>query len=97
MSMWDELNETLRDSTRRMLDRARQRAQDVGEVSMRHLERQDLLAERKEILAQLGQIVADRFILEDKKTVRADTPAIAPCIERVREIDLRLQELSASS
>lgn len=63
---------------------------------MRHLERQDLLSERKALTQRLGELVADRFLIEEKKTIRPDSPGFSEVLERVRVIDQRLVELSVA-
>ncbi len=96
MSIWNELNENLRESSRQWLEWAKQHAQDIGDAGMRHIERQDLLSERKQLLQRLGEAVADRFLVEDKKTVRHDTPSVGPLLERISAIDERLAVLSVA-
>lgn len=96
MSIWNELNENLRHSSRQWLDWAKQHAQDIGDASMRHIERQDLLSERKQLLQRLGEATADRFLVEDKKTVRHDSPGVRELLERISAIDERLTILSVA-
>lgn len=93
MKIWDELNENLKDSTKAWMDWARRHAQELGDAGLRHVERQDLLSERRRSIAQLGELVANRLLLEDKKMVRADSPAIAEIIARLRTIETRLEQL----
>lgn len=93
MKIWDELNENFKGQTRNWVGWARKHAQELGEVGMRHVERQDLLGERRREIAHLGEQVANRFILEDKKSIRIDSPGIADTLDRIRAIDRRLQEL----
>ena len=93
MKIWDELNDNLKDSTRTWMDWARRHAQELGDVGLRHVERQDLLSERKRAVNRLGEVIANRFILEDKKTVRIDSPGIAEIVDRLRVIEDRLQQL----
>ncbi|MEX2445495.1 MAG: hypothetical protein WD492_17995 [Alkalispirochaeta sp.] len=96
MSIWNELNENVRQSSRQWLDWAKQHAQDLGDAGMRHIERQDLLSERKQLLQRLGEATADRFLVEDKKTVRHDTPGVKEILERISAIDERLTVLSVA-
>ncbi|TVR70511.1 MAG: hypothetical protein EA427_05720 [Spirochaetaceae bacterium] len=93
MKIWDELNDNLKDSTRTWMEWARRHAQELGDAGLRHVERQDLLSERRRSVALLGEVVANRFILEDKKMVRADSPGVAEIIERLRKIESRLEHL----
>lgn len=96
MSIWNELNENLRHSSRQWLDWAKQHAQDIGDAGMRHIERQDLLSERKQLLQRLGEATADRFLVEDKKTIRHDSPGVREILERIAAIDERLTVLSVA-
>ncbi len=96
MSIWNELNENLRHSSRQWLDWAKQHAQDIGDAGMRHIERQDLLSERKQLLLRLGEATADRFLVEDKKTIRPDSPGVREILERISAIDERLVVLSVA-
>ena len=96
MSIWNELNENLRHSSRQWLDWAKQHAQDIGDAGMRHIERQDLLSERKQLLHRLGEATADRFLVEDKKTIRHDSPGVQEILERISAIDERLTVLSVA-
>lgn len=93
MKIWDEVNENLKDSTRTWMDWARRHAQELGDAGIRHVERQDLLSERRRDVARLGELVCNRFILEDKKTVRSDSPGVAEIVERLRMIEARLEQL----
>ncbi len=94
MSVWDELQHNVRNSTKQWLDWAHRHAQEIGDTSMRHIERQDLLAERRQLLLRLGESLADRFLVEGKKTVRSDSPEFREALDRVSEIDRRLDELA---
>jgi hypothetical protein len=96
MSIWNELNENLRQSSRQWLDWAKHHAQDIGDAGMRHIERQDLLSERKQLLQRLGEVTADRFLVEDKKTIRHDTAGVREILERISAIDERLSVLSVA-
>ena len=96
MGIWNELNENLRQSSKQWLDWARQHAQEIGDAGMRHIERQDLLSERKQLLQRLGELVADRFLIEGKKTLRQDSPGVGDIMERLTVIDDRLSELSVA-
>lgn len=96
MSIWNELNENLRHSSRQWLDWAKQHAQDIGDAGIRHIERQDLLSERKQLLQRLGEATADRFLVEDKKTIRQDSPGVREILERISAIDERLTVLSVA-
>lgn len=96
MGIWNDLNENLRESSKTWVDWAKRHAHDLGETSMRHLERQDLLSERKALMQRLGELVADRFLIEEKKTLRPDSPGFAEVLERVQVIDQRLAELSVA-
>lgn len=96
MSIWNELNENLRESSRQWLEWAKQHAQDIGDTGMRHIERQDLLSERKQLLQRLGDVTADRFLVEHKKTIRRDSPGVEEIIDRVSTIDERLTVLSVA-
>ena len=94
MKIWDELNHNLRKSTKTWVDWARTHAQDIGEAGMRHIERQDLLSERKSLVHQVGELVTSRMLIEEKKTVRHDTPGMPELLERLGAIDERLDELA---
>lgn len=94
MGVWDELQHNVRNSTRQWLDWAHHHAQEIGDTGMRHIERQDLLAERRQLLLRLGELLANRFLVEGKKTVRSDSPEFRAALERISEIDRRLEELA---
>jgi hypothetical protein len=94
MSVWNDLNDNLKQTSRQWLDWAKQHAQEVGEAGIRHIERQDLLSERKQIVHRVGEAIVDRFLVEEKKTVRSDSPGVGDLLERITRIDDRLQELS---
>lgn len=93
MGLWDNVPEHVRRSTGDFLAKVRTQAQEFGDASMRHLERQDLLRERRQIAGRLGEHVLNRLVVEERKTLRADSSDIEPLVERVREIDSRLGEL----
>lgn len=94
MGIWNDLNRNLKESSREWVDWARQHAHEIGEAGLRHIERQDLLAERKQLLHRVGETVADRFLVENKKTLRRDSPGVAELLERVEAINTRLDEIA---
>lgn len=94
MAFWDELNSGLRTSTRQWVDWAKRHAQDVGEAGVRHVERQDLLRERRQVVQQLGEYTAARFLVEDRKTIRVDAAEVREMLDRLRPIEERLAELA---
>lgn len=93
MKIWEELNENVKKSTKSWASWARQHAQEIGEAGMRHIERQDLLTERRQLHQRLGSLVATRFIVEEKKTLRAETGDVQPLLERLSAIEARLTVL----
>ena len=94
MNVWDDLNKNIKSSSKQWLSWAKQHAREIGDAGIRHIERQDLLAERRQLVRRLGEEVVNRFIVEDKKTLRADTADIAEVLDRIRTIDERLVELA---
>jgi uncharacterized damage-inducible protein DinB len=55
MSVWNDLNDNFKQTSRQWLDWAKQHAQEVGEAGIRHIERQDLLGERKQLVHRMGE------------------------------------------
>lgn len=96
MSVWDELNQNISDTSRKWLTWAKQHAQEIGDAGVRHIERQDLLSERKNLVQRIGEEVTNRFLIEQKKTLRADTADIAEILTRISVIDARLDALATS-
>ena len=96
MNVWDDLQENFSKRSREWLSWAKQHAQEIGEAGVRHIERQDLLSERKQLVHRVGEDAVNRFLLEEKKTIRADTAGIAEHLERIRKIDERLGVLASS-
>jgi hypothetical protein len=95
MKIWDELNDGIRESTRGLADWTTKHVRDLGDAGVRHVERRDLLAERRRTVVLLGEYVANRFVLEEKKSIRADAPGMESLLQQIRRIDQRLQELHA--
>jgi len=95
MNVWDDLNKNLARTSRQWVSWAKQHAQELGDTGLRHIERQDLLGERKQLIQRIGEEVVNRFLVEEKKTLRSDTGEIEPQLQRVRTIDARLAELAA--
>ncbi|SIQ92999.1 hypothetical protein SAMN05920897_11866 [Alkalispirochaeta americana] len=93
MKIWDELHYGVKESTRTWLDWARRNAQELSDSGLRKIEWHDLMAERRRNEEKLGALVAERFILEGKKTVRCDAPGVHELIQRMRAIDDRLKAL----
>jgi predicted secreted Zn-dependent protease len=94
MKLWNDLNENLKKNTRHWLEWAKNNAREMSDAGLRQVERRDLLSERKQLAHQVGDVVVDRFIAEDKKTVRSDMAGVSEHLERIRAIDARLDELS---
>ena len=96
MEPFRELIAVIGSATRRWAKVAKKRVHEVGGASMRHLETQDLHAERKRAEAEVGRAVVTRFVA-GKKTVRADSPEIAGLMARIGAVDARLQELEEAA
>ena len=96
MNMWKELNRNIKRSSNEWIAWARQHAKEIGDASIRHIERQDLLSERKQLTARLGEAAVNRFVTERKKTLRSDAPEISEICDRISLIDERLDQLAAS-
>ncbi len=64
---------------------------------MRHIERQDLLAERQKVLNALGSRVVERFADETAKSITRNSPGVRDLLDHVSRIDVRLAELSAEN
>ncbi len=96
MNVWDEIQQNVSKRSREWLSWAKQHAQEIGEAGVRHIERQDLLSERKQLVHRIGEEVVNRFLVEDKKTIRQDSPEIREQLERIHMIDTRLSTLEAS-
>jgi hypothetical protein len=75
------------------MKRAQHHARDLGDKGMRHLQRQDLLAERRRRVEQVGELVTTRFLGEGKATIRRDTADLLPLLDRIRAIDDQLERL----
>ncbi|MFP4210017.1 MAG: hypothetical protein ACLFR8_02145 [Alkalispirochaeta sp.] len=95
MNVWDDLNKNAAKTSRQWVSWAKQHAQEIGDAGLRHIERQDLLGERKQLIQRIGEEVANRFLVEEKKTLRSDAGEIEAHLQRIRVIDARLEELSA--
>ncbi|MDA3951546.1 MAG: hypothetical protein PF508_20225 [Spirochaeta sp.] len=93
MNVWDDLNRNISKTSQQWLSWAKQHAQELGDAGVRHVERQDLLSERKQLVHRIGDEVVNRFLVAEKKTLRPDSPEIAEHVERIRTIDERLSEL----
>lgn len=93
MSVLDEMNENMRKTGREWVEWAKAHAQDLSERGIRHLERQDLLADRKRIVNRVGEYVVERLIDEEKKTIRTDAADLAVLLQRIRAINSRLEEI----
>jgi hypothetical protein len=95
MNVWDDLQQNFSKRSREWLSWAKQHAQEIGEAGVRHVERQDLLSERKQLVKRIGEEVTNRFLLKEMKTVRADSPEIKETILRIQTIDDRLAMLAS--
>lgn len=93
MGVFDGMHENVRKTGREWADWARRHARDMSERGIRHLERQDLLTERKRLVVRVGEYTVQRIIDEDKKTIRADAVDLVDLTDRIRAIDARLSEL----
>jgi hypothetical protein len=96
MNVWDDLNRNISKTSQQWLSWAKQHAHELGDAGIRHIERQDLLSERKQLVHRIGEEVVNRFLVAEKKTLRADSPEIEEHVERVRRIDARLAELETT-
>ncbi len=96
MNVWDDLQQNFSKRSREWLSWAKQHAQEIGDAGVRHIERQDLLSERRQLVHRIGDDAVNRFLLEEKKTLRADSAGIVEHLERIRKIDERLDELASS-
>lgn len=96
MNVWDDLNRNISKTSQQWVSWAKQHAQELGDAGVRHIERQDLLSERKQLVHRIGEEVVNRFLVAEKKTLRVDSPEIEEPVERIRRIDARLAELSTS-
>lgn len=93
MGIFDGMNEHVRKTSREWAEWARRHAHDLSERGVRHLERQDLLAERKRLVARVGAYAVDKMIVEERKSLRADATELADFLDVIRSIDRRLAEL----
>ena len=96
MSVWNDLNRNFSKKSKKWISWAKQHAQEIGEAGVRHIERQDLLSERKNLIRRIGEEVTNRFLIEEKKTLCADSAAMADILGRISAIDRRLEELATS-
>lgn len=95
--MWNSIGGDVKRSTLQWLEWAKTHAHEIGDAGIRHLERQDLLAERNKVHTALGERVAKKFLEQDQKTIRIGTPEVAELLERIRLIRFRLAELDAEA
>jgi len=95
MSLWEGLGENVSRSTRTWVAWAKKHARDIGDAGMRHIERQDLLAEKQKAINSLGARVAERFEDAGAKSVTRSTPGVAELLAHIDSIDERLAELLA--
>ena len=93
MGVFDGMNESIRKTGREWSEWARKNARDLGERSMRHLERQDLLTERKRHIYRVGEFVVHKMLELDKKSIRADAAELSDLLDSIRSVDDRLGEL----
>lgn len=93
MGVFEGMQDNVRKTGREWAEWARRHARDLSERGIRHLERQDLLTERKRLVTRIGEYAVERIIDQDKKTIRADATALVDLTDRIRAIDLRLAEL----
>jgi hypothetical protein len=93
MGVFDGVNEQIRKRSRVWSEWAKQHAHDIGERGIRHLERQDLLSERKRLVVRVGEYVVHRTVDLDKKSVRVDAEELGEMLDSIRSIDARLTEL----
>lgn len=94
MSLLNEISDNLKKSSQKWVQWARQHAQDLGESSLRQIERQDLLAERQRIQTEIGARVVEAFLEQNQKTIRPGSPQLSQRLERVAEIEARLAQIA---
>ncbi len=94
MKVWDEFSTQMRSTTRNLSGWARDQARDLGSAGMRQVERQDLAMERRRLVKEVGEQVVLRMTVDQRKTVRRDSPEIAVLLDRIEQIDERLAALN---
>lgn len=95
MSLFNELSQNLRKSSQRWITWARQHAQELGESSLRQIERQDLLTELHRLQTDVGRNVVEAFLDKKQKTIRPGSTQIADQLKRIEAINTRLDEIAA--
>jgi hypothetical protein len=95
MSVFDEFGKNLRKSSQQWLQWAQKHAQDLGESSLRQIERQDLLTEKQRLHTEVGKRVVEAFLEKGQKTIRQGSTQIANELNRLAAIDERLEAIEA--
>jgi len=93
MKVWDEFSVQMRSKTKNLGVWARDQARDLGSAGMRQVERQDLSIERRRLIKEVGEQVVLRMIVDERKTVRRDSPELSGLLDRIEQIDERLKTL----
>ncbi len=93
MGVFDGMNENVRKTGQEWADWAKRHAREIGDRGMRHLERQDLLAERKRLVVRVGEYVVSKLVDQGAKTIRGDASELVELTGGIQTIDRRLEEL----
>lgn len=100
MSFLDRVQETIDQglkSSKELFGKARDKAKDLGEIGVLRFEMKQLENQAEKLIAKLGSKTYEALVVEEKKTVSANTPGIKEILNAIagvkQEIELKEQQV----
>ena len=95
MDFWDRVKTTIDkglESSRDVLSRARDTAQDFGERGVLRVEILQLENQAEKLVGKLGAVAFEILVLEDQKQLTTETPGARELIDEINDVRTRIKE-----
>jgi len=95
MSFWDRMQKVINDgldASKEMLNKAREKAQDLGEMGILKFEISQLEKQAEKIFLLLGSRAYEIFVEKKEDTIKSDHPEIKNAIQEILNIKKKIEE-----
>jgi hypothetical protein len=95
MSFWERMREIVDkgiETSKDVLGKAAEKAKELGEKGVLKFEVMQLEKQGERKLLQLGTVVVDLLVKQDKASVSKGTPAVKEILEELVEIEKKIDE-----
>ena len=95
MDFWDRVKTTIDkglDSSREVLGRARDTAQDLGERGVLRVEIMQLENQAEKLVGKLGAVAFETLVVEKQDQLTKDAGGVRELIEEINSVQTRIKE-----